>query len=97
MIRVLPASWSPYDVDFVDAEFVEADCATETSTTYYTVSVSHSSGASWNLQKRYAEFEDLKVGLQQLGVSISSFPRKHLFRRSAPRSPASLCAVTAIV
>ena len=53
-------------------------------TTYYGIKVSQAEGDNtWKVEKRFKEFEELKLNLEYDGVDITSFPRKHLVRRCA--------------
>lgn len=48
--------------------------------TYFTISVQTIYGDEWGVEKRYSEFEDLRLHLANKGIEATSFPGKHLFR-----------------
>eukprot|EP00656_Telonema_subtile_P028178 TRINITY_DN30476_c0_g1_i1.p1 TRINITY_DN30476_c0_g1~~TRINITY_DN30476_c0_g1_i1.p1 ORF type:complete len:101 (+),score=8.57 TRINITY_DN30476_c0_g1_i1:56-358(+) len=52
--------------------------------TYCQVQVTASNGMSWLVEKRYSDFGALRDSLEDSGIEVTKFPRKHLVRSNVP-------------
>eukprot|EP00656_Telonema_subtile_P009840 TRINITY_DN14657_c0_g1_i1.p1 TRINITY_DN14657_c0_g1~~TRINITY_DN14657_c0_g1_i1.p1 ORF type:complete len:229 (-),score=51.11 TRINITY_DN14657_c0_g1_i1:151-837(-) len=52
-------------------------------TTCYCIQMACCGNSSWTIEKRFSDFEELKAALEDSGVEIDSFPRKHLLRSNS--------------
>eukprot|EP00658_Telonema_sp_P-2_P069772 TRINITY_DN5915_c0_g1_i1.p1 TRINITY_DN5915_c0_g1~~TRINITY_DN5915_c0_g1_i1.p1 ORF type:complete len:516 (+),score=124.61 TRINITY_DN5915_c0_g1_i1:222-1769(+) len=66
------------------AEVVRSSKGKET-TLYHVYVARHSTNSTWELAKRYSEFDALQEALKSSGVEIPHFPRKHLVRSNSER------------